>query len=84
MLDLTKFVTSPDGQAVSYSVVSGGGSVSGSNYTQVFDTVGTKTIKLRAADVDDATEFTFTVQVQTGQEAVLKSGTGLVLLDRGA
>ena len=82
-LDLSLWVTSPDGQAITYSVTSGGGAVVSDVYGQTFDTVGFKTVQVRATDTDDFTDFSFTVHVQTAEEAVIQAGTGLILLDRG-
>jgi hypothetical protein len=82
-LDFSKYATPPAGETLTYTVLSGGGAVAGSMYSQVFDTVGKKTVKVRAHGVNNTTDFEFVVDVLTAQEAVIQSGTSLVLLDRG-
>ncbi|MCB9870477.1 MAG: hypothetical protein H6837_11515 [Planctomycetes bacterium] len=82
-LDLAKYVTEPSGGTPTYTVTSGGGAVSGNNYAQNFPTVGTKTVKVKAANTAGSTEFTFQVAVNTSSEAVVQAGSGLLLLNRG-
>lgn len=82
-LDLADWVTEPNGAPVGYSVVAGGGVVSGSTYTQQFHTVGAKSVQLTASNGTRSTTFSFVVDVQTGYETVIQAGTSLVLLDRG-
>ncbi len=82
-LDLSKYTTPPTGQTLTFSVISGGGSVAGSTYSQLFDTVGRKTVTLRAHATNTSADFEFIVDVLTAEEAVIQSGTALVLMDRG-
>ena len=81
-MDLDPFVTDPERQTLTFEVVSGGGSFAGSWYYQVFDTVGTYAVTVRATDaLGKASDATFNVVVQTAELAVVQSGDDLQLMD---
>jgi len=81
-LDLAPYVNDREGQALTYSVVSGGGSFSDSTYSNTFDTMGTYTVTFQVNDADKVTESQFTVTVTTARFAVVKEDdAGVLLLD---
>jgi hypothetical protein len=83
-LDLTEWVTDPDGQDITYTVNTGGGIVAAGVYSHVFDTVGAKTVTLSAANGARSVDFSFDVVIETAQQAVIQAGSGLMLLDRSS
>jgi len=84
-LDMATYVTDPEGQTVTYSVVSGGGSFTGSMYSQVFPTLGTHEVTVTGTDVTNkSVQVKFTVKVTQTTLVVIQAGTNLVLLDDGS
>ncbi len=81
-LKLTTWVKEPSSLPLTFTVKSGGGTVSSDTYTHTFETVGTKTVSMTASNGTRSTEFAFEVVVETGHEAVIQAGSSLVLLDR--
>ena len=82
VLDLDPYVTDREGDAITFTVVSGGGSFAASVYSRTFDTVGAYSVTVRAMDApgkDNVT--TFTVVVQDAELAVVQSGDDLQLMD---
>ena len=80
-LDLSTFVTETDGQPVTYSVESGGGSFAGSTYSNVFDALGEYTVRFAVSDGLKGVNGEFDVRVTTSNFAAVKAGTSLALLD---
>lgn len=83
-LDLTEWVTDPNGQDITYTVKNGGGSVGAGVYSHVFDTVGAKVVTLSAFNGIRSVDFSFDVVIETAQQAVIQAGSGLMLLDRSS
>lgn len=80
-LNLSSFVTD-DSQTATYSVLSGGGSFTGSVYSRAFPTLGTYTVSFRVQDFRGNTaQGTFSVKVTSANIAVVRNGDGLSLLD---
>lgn len=83
-LDLSSYVSDREGTALTYRVVDGGGSFSGSTYTNTFDTVGTYSVTFEVHDNEKITRSDFEVMVTAASLAVVKDGTnGLNMLDTG-
>lgn len=81
-LKLTKYVTDPNNQTLTFTVNSGGGTVTTGTYSHVFATVGSKTVTMTVSNGVRTTDFSFVVVIETGHQAVVQAGTSLVLLDR--
>lgn len=83
VLDLSTFVDD-DTQTVTYTVVSGGGSFTGSVYSHMFPTLGTYSVTFKVTDFrgQSATQ-TFQVKVTSAELGVVRNGTGVSLLDLG-
>ncbi|MEM7205645.1 MAG: hypothetical protein AAF628_35645 [Planctomycetota bacterium] len=80
--NLGTYVTDREGSSLTYTVVSGGGSFSGSTYSQMFDTVGTYTVSFSVADgAGKSATSSFDVTVTTADLAVVGQGDDLLLLD---
>lgn len=82
-LDLSTYVTDRESDALTYSVVAGGGAFTGSTYANTFDTMGSYTVTFQVTDaVGNATTATFDVEVTSAHYAVVNEDTtGLLLLD---
>ena len=81
-LDLGGYATDKEGQPMTFSVVSGGGSFSGSTYQNNFDTVGTYTVVVEATDAaNKSTQTSFEVKITSGNLAAVQWGDNLLLLD---
>lgn len=81
-LDLANYTTDREGASLTYEVVSGGGSFTGSTYTHTFDTMGQYDVAFRVSDGTKTTSSTFTVRVTSANLAVIAEGTdGLQLMD---
>ncbi len=80
-LDLEPFVVDPEGNALTYSVISGGGSFAGSVYSHTFDTIGEYTVEFLVADQNKASASSFDVSVKTANLAVIQQNDDLQLLD---
>ena len=81
-LDLATYVTDREGAPLAYSVVSGGGSFTGSTYSNTFDTIGKYDVAFAVSDGSKTENGTFTVEVTSAQlAAVLEDSSGLLLLD---
>jgi hypothetical protein len=83
-VDISDFVTDKEGAALSYSVVSGGGSFAGSTYSQTFTTMGTYAVTVRVTDAGGkSSDTSFQVVVRTASFAVVQAASGLRLVDTG-
>ncbi len=82
-LDLATYVTDREGASLTYTVTSGGGTVTGSTYTQTFATMGTYTVNFTVADpLGKTTTGTFEVEVTSANLAAVRvDSNGLELLD---
>lgn len=81
-LDLASYVSDKEGDPITWSVTSGGGSFTGSTYTNTFATLGTYTVGVRATDVSGKQANTnFTVRVKVANLAAVAEGDDLRLLD---
>lgn len=81
-VNLNTYVSDRENQALTYAVTSGGGSFSGSTYSNTFDTMGTYTVDFTVSDPGKSTTGSFQVVVQKANFAVVKAAnTGLRLLD---
>lgn len=81
-LDLSDYVTDREGQALTYAVVSGGGSFAGAVYSHTFDTLGAYPVQFQVADTaGGVTTGGFTVVMQTANLAIVGDGDDLQLLD---
>jgi hypothetical protein len=81
-LDLEDYVTDREGATLTYAVTSGGGSFAGSTYSHTFPTMGEFTVEFTVTDGRKTTDASFEVRVTSANLAVVKEGTGgLLLLD---
>jgi hypothetical protein len=81
-LDVSDYVTEREGETVTYSVTSGGGSFAGSTYSRMFPALGDYTVAFTASDSQETTTGTFQVRVTTSNFAVVQvGGDFLALLD---
>jgi len=81
-LDLSSFVRDPEGGALSYAVVSGGGSFAGSVFSHQFESLGTYTVQFSVTDPAGGSSLgDFDVKVRTANLAVIPAGDDLSLLD---
>ncbi|MCA8943941.1 MAG: hypothetical protein KDB80_15360 [Planctomycetes bacterium] len=81
-VDLASFVTDREGDALTYTVASGGGAFAGSTYSNQFDTLGTYDVTFQVADPEKTTLATFQVEVTKANFAVVRvDGKSLTLLD---
>ncbi len=81
-LDLADYVTDPDGDSMTYAVASGGGSFSGSVYSNVFDSMGSWTVAFNVADGEKVTLSSFVVRVKASNWIVTRADSySLRLLD---
>ena len=79
-LDLTTYVDSEDPST--YAVTSGGGSFTGSVYTNTFDTIGTYTVQFNVTDFRSQTQSgSFQVKVTSSEIAYVKIGQGFKIYD---
>lgn len=81
-IDLSAYVSDREGASLSYAVTSGGGSISGSTYTNTFDTMGAFDVTWSVSDGSKTESSTFTVTVKSANfAAVREDNQGLLLLD---
>lgn len=80
-LDLSTYVSDSDGDPLTFTVTSGGGSFSGSTYSHMFDTLGSYTVGFAVSDGKKTRSGSFDVTVNTANLAVVTSGDDLELLD---
>lgn len=81
-LDLGTYVTDREAASLTYEVADGGGSFTGSIYSNAFDTMGEYTIGFRVTDGTKVTNSSFAVRVTEANFAVVREDTsGLLLLD---
>lgn len=81
-LDLGDYVTDREGASLTYSVTSGGGSFTGSSYSNQFDTMGVYTVDYSVSDGAKTTNGSFEVEVTSANLVVVGEDTsGLLLLD---
>ena len=81
-LDLGDFVTDREGVTMTYTVTSGGGSFTGSLYSNTFDAMGEYPVTFDVSDGDKLAAGDFSVQVTSSNFAVVKEDdSGLFLLD---
>ncbi len=72
-LDLKEYVKDRENGPFTYSVVSGGGSFTGSQYTHSFDSMGEFTVTFRVSDPSKSSTGSFTVRVRKANYAVLRT-----------
>jgi hypothetical protein len=83
-LDLAAYVADREtpSSALTYAVVSGGGSFNGSVYSNTFDTLGTYTVTLRITDTGGKSlDVDVEATVNTANLAVVSAGNDIRLLD---
>lgn len=81
-LDVGTYVTDREGTVLIYTVESGGGSFTGSVYTNMFDTLGTYPVSFRVSDaLGKSATGSFDVEVMNANIAVVQQGDNLLLLD---
>ncbi|MCK5943150.1 MAG: hypothetical protein KAI24_14315 [Planctomycetes bacterium] len=81
-IDLSSYVSDREGATLTYSVTSGGGSFSGSTYSNTFDTMGAFDVAFAVSDGSKTENGTFTVTVESANfAAVREDSQGLLLLD---
>ncbi|MCC6670726.1 MAG: hypothetical protein IT458_06680 [Planctomycetes bacterium] len=81
-MDLAGYVVDREGQTLSWSVVSGGGSFAGSTYSNTFATLGTYTVQVQATDaMGKSSVAPITVKVGAANLAALQADSGLKLMD---
>jgi hypothetical protein len=80
--DLDEYVTDREGDSMTFAVTSGGGSFTGSVYTNTFDTMGVYTVEFTVSDGSKVTTGSFEVKVTAANFAVVREDqSGLLLLD---
>jgi len=83
-VDLASYVSDRENTALTFRVTDGGGSFSGSVYTNTFPTIGTYTVSFEVHDNEKITSATFEVRVTSANLALVKEDeSGLLLLDTG-
>src|SRR5690606_21246580 len=81
-LDLSPFVTAPQGATLTYSVVDGAGSFQGSTFQGGFPTLGDYRVAFAVSDGAKASVGTFAVRVTAANLAAVNvDGAGLALFD---
>ena len=81
-IDLSTYVSDREGVPLVYAVTSGGGSISGSTYTNMFDTMGEYEVAFTVDDGSKVEPGSFNVRVTSANFAVVREDTsGLLLLD---
>ena len=81
-LDLSTYVSDREGATLSYAVTSGGGSFTGSTYSNTFDTIGTWQVQFTVSDGSKTETGSFDVEVtSTNLQVVVEDGASLLLLD---
>ena len=81
-IDLADYTTDREGNALVYTVTSGGGAFTGSTYTNTFDTMGEYTVEFTVTDGGKTSTGTFDVRVTSAELAIVQQGdNGLQLLD---
>ncbi|MCK5943151.1 MAG: hypothetical protein KAI24_14320 [Planctomycetes bacterium] len=81
-VDLSSYVSDREGAPLAYSVTSGGGSFSGSTYSNTFDTIGEYDVTFAVSDGSKTETATFEVQVTSAEVALVREDTsGLLVLD---
>ena len=79
--DIAPFLTD-DTNSVTFSVLTGGGSFTGSVYSGSFPTLGSFTVTFRAADFRGKfTDATLKIQVTSAELALVKNGSGIQLYE---
>ncbi len=64
-IDLTDYCTDPDGDEISFSLVSGPGSINGSNYSWIVSgAVGIRDVEIEASDGEGKSSTNFTITVK--------------------
>lgn len=80
-IDLSQFVTD-ETLTAAYSVLSGGGTFTGSVYTHMFPTLGTYNVTFQVADFrDEKVSGSFDVKITSAELALVRNGTGASLFD---
>lgn len=83
-IDLADYTTDREGNGLVYTVTSGGGSFTGSTYSNTFDTMGEYTVEFAVTDGGKTSTGTFDVRVTSADLAIVQQGdNGLQLLDTG-
>lgn len=81
-LDLASYVTDREGATLTYAVTTGGGSFTGSTYSNTFATMGDYTVAFTVTDGVQTTTSDFEVRVTSADFAVVREdNSGLELLD---
>lgn len=81
-IDLSTYVSDREGATLTYGVTTGGGSFSGSTYSNTFDTMGDYDVTFEVGDGSKTEQATFTVRVTSANFAVVREDSaGLLLLD---
>ncbi len=81
-LDVGKFVTDREGASLTYAVASGGGTFTGSSYSNTFDSMGEYTVDFTVTDGQKTVAGSFRVRVTTANLAVVREDqSGMLLLD---
>lgn len=81
-LDLAQYVSDREASALTYSVASGGGSFTGSVYSNTFPTMGEYEVAFTVTDGQKTSGSTFKVAVVAANFAAVKEdASGLLLLD---
>ncbi|MEO6596344.1 MAG: hypothetical protein ABIP94_16465 [Planctomycetota bacterium] len=81
-LNVGNYVSDSGGVPLTYSVSAGGGSFTGSIYSNMFDTMGEYTVEFTVSDGAKTTSGSFAVQVTSAKLVVVREdSSGLLLLD---
>ncbi|HEX5053160.1 MAG TPA: hypothetical protein VFZ65_15400 [Planctomycetota bacterium] len=81
-LDVGAYVADREGATLTYAVAAGGGSFTGSNYSNMFETMGEYIVEFTVSDGDKTAAGSFGVRVTSGKFAVVREdASGLLLLD---
>lgn len=83
--DLSPYVQEQYGSEPTWTVISGGGTIDGTQYVRTFNTTGSYPVRVRAEYTSGQTaDSTFDVLVQSGVLAVVQSGNDLFIYDGDA
>jgi hypothetical protein len=81
-IDLASYVSDREGATLTYAVTEGGGSFTGSIYSNSFATMGEYTVEFTVSDGEKTTAGSFDVRVTDGNFVVVREDNdGLLLLD---
>lgn len=81
-IDLATYVSDREGVPLTYTVTSGGGSITGTTYSNTFDTMGEYEVAFEVGDGSKVEKGTFNVRVTSANFAVVREDSdGLLLLD---